>query len=245
VSVAAAANDRVLWVTGAGSGMGQACAVSAGASGRRVALSGRRADALAETARRIVDAGGPRPLQLPFDVRDADALTHAHDRIRSELGPVDELVCAAGLNSPQRTWADQTMDDFASVVDTNLMSVARTVDLVLGGMRGGGGTIVLVSSVSAWRLSPGAGVAYTASKRGLKALVETINAQEGGAGVRATLLLPGDVDSEFLRLRPSIPDESTRARMLTPDDIARTVRFVLDSPPRVCIDELVVTPTGF
>ncbi len=236
----------VLWVTGAGSGMGQASAVMAGASGRRVALSGRRADALAETARRIVDAGGPQPLQLPFDVRDAASLGEAHRRIVDELGPVDELVHAAGLNSPQRTWADQTMADFAAVVDTNLLSAARIVDLVLDGMRHtGNGTIVLVSSVSAWRLSPGAGVAYTASKRGLKALTETINAQEGRAGIRATLLLPGDVDSEFLRLRPAVPDDDTRARMLTADDIGRTIQFVLDSPPRVCIDELVVTPTGF
>jgi len=236
----------MLWVTGAGSGMGQAAAVAAGASGRRVALTGRRPDALAETARRIVDAGGPQPLQLPFDVRDGEALAEAHQRILDEFGHVDELVCAAGLNSPQRTWADQTMDDFAAVLETNLLAVARTVDLVLPGMRGsGGGTIVLVSSVSAWRLSPGAGVAYTASKRGLKALTETINAQEGGAGIRATLLLPGDVDSEFLQLRPSVPDDETRARMLTPDDIAHTIQFVLDCPPRVCIDELVITPTGF
>jgi len=239
-------DGRVLWVTGAGSGMGQASAVSAGASGRRVVLSGRRADALADTARRIVEAGGSEPLQLPLDVRDPAALAAAHDRIVDTFGAVDELVCAAGLNAPRRTWADQSMETFAAIVDTNLTAVARTADLVLPGMRASGfGTLVLISSISAWRLSPGAGVAYTAGKRGLKALTETINAQEGGHGIRATLLLPGDVDSEFLQLRPSAPDERTRARMLTAADIADTVRFVLECPPRVCIDELVITPTGF
>lgn len=238
--------DRVVWVTGAGSGMGQASAVQAGASGRRVALSGRRADALAETAHRIVDAGGQEPLVLPLDVTDATALAETHERIETEFGRVDELVLAAGLNAPRRTWADQTMTDFVQIVETNLVSVARTIDLVLPGMRETGhGTLVVVSSISAWRLSPGAGVAYTASKRGLKAVTETVNGQEGQHGIRATLLLPGDVDSEFLRLRPAQPDTATRARMLTPDDIARTVQFVLDSPPQLTIDEMVVSPTGF
>lgn len=241
-----ASTAPVAWVTGAGSGMGRAIAVRAGASGRRVVLSGRRADALEETARLVVDAGGPAPLVAPLDVRNRDALNAAHDRIRADVGPVEELVLSAGLNAPRRTWADQSMSDFATIVETNLTAAAHTIDLVLPGMRAArGGTIVVVSSVSAWRLSPGAGVAYTASKRGLKALTETLNGQEGRNGIRATLLLPGDVDSEFLRLRPSEPDEATRARMLSPGDIAHTVQFVLDAPPGMTIDELVVTPTGF
>ncbi|WP_261164619.1 SDR family oxidoreductase [Microbacterium sp. Marseille-Q6965] len=238
--------DRCTWVTGAGSGMGRASAVRAGASGRRVALSGRRVPSLEETAKRIVDAGGPAPLVLPLDVRDPDALAEAHARVRAEFGTVEALVLSAGLNAPARTWADQSMSDFAAIVETNLTSVARAIDLTLPGMRNaGGGTIVIVSSISAWRLSPGAGVAYTASKRGLKALTETLNGQEGRNGVRATLLLPGDVDSEFLRLRPVQPDEDSRARMLSPDDVARAVQFVLDAPPGVTIDELVISPTGF
>lgn len=237
---------KVLWVTGAGSGMGQASAIAAAAAGRTVALSGRRTEALATTAAHIVAAGGSTPLQVPLDVRDADALVAAHARIESELGSVDELVLAAGLNSPQRYWADQSMTTFAEIVDTNLVSAARAIDLVLPGMRAtGAGTIVAVSSIAAWRLSPAAGVAYTASKRGLKSLTETINAQEGTHGIRATLLLPGDVDSEFLAQRPQVPDEALRARMLSADDIARAVQFVLDSPQIVCIDELVISPTGF
>lgn len=238
--------ERVTWVTGAGSGMGRASAVRAASSGRRVALSGRRAEALEATARLIADAGGPRPLLVPLDVRDEAAMATAHERITAEWGRVDELVLAAGLNTPRRTWGDQSLGEFAAIVETNLLAVARLVDLVLPGMRDAGhGTIVAVSSISAWRLSPGAGVAYTASKRGLKAITETLNGQEGRHGIRATLLLPGDVDSEFLQLRPSVPDASTRARMLSADDIARTVQFVLDSPPHVTIDELVVSPTGF
>lgn len=244
--MSAATAGRCTWVTGAGSGMGRASAIRAAAAGRRVALSGRRAEALEDTARAIVEAGGPDPLVVPLDVRDPDALARAHGRVSAELGAVEAIVLSAGLNAPARTWADQSMPDFAAIVETNLTSVARAIDLVLPGMRAaGGGTVVVVSSISAWRLSPGAGVAYTASKRGLKALTETLNGQEGAHGIRATLLLPGDVDSEFLRLRPVQPDEGTRARMLSPDDVARAVQFVLDAPPGVTIDELVISPTGF
>jgi NADP-dependent 3-hydroxy acid dehydrogenase YdfG len=240
------ATTQVLWVTGAGSGMGRAIAVAAAAAGRTVALSGRRAEALAATAKLIVAAGGKTPLQLALDVRDADALAEAHAGIKTKLGTVNELVLAAGLNTPQRTWADQSMTTFAVIIETNLVSAARAIDLVLPGMRAtGGGTIVAISSIAAWRLSPAAGVAYTASKRGLKSLTESINGQEGAHGIRATLVLPGDVDSEFLAQRPEVPDAIVRARMLSAGDIARAVQFVLDSPSIVCIDELVISPTGF
>ncbi|GAA5150352.1 SDR family NAD(P)-dependent oxidoreductase [Microbacterium pseudoresistens] len=237
---------RVAWITGGGSGTGRAVAVRAAASGRAVAISGRRTEALEETSAQIVAAGGEAPLIVPLDVRDPEALAAAHSRVAAELGAVDDLVLAAGVNTPQRTWADQSITEFAAIVETNLTAAARAVDLVLPGMReSGGGTIVVVSSISAWRLSPGAGVAYTASKRGLKALTETLNGQEGRAGIRATLLLPGDIDSEFLRLRPEEPGEAERARMLTPDDVASTVQCVLDLPAHITVDELVVSPTGF
>ncbi|WP_051172358.1 SDR family oxidoreductase [Microbacterium indicum] len=235
---------RVLWVTGAGSGMGRASAVAAAASGWRVAVSGRRANAVAETATMIRDAGG-EALELAVDVTDEDALGEAHGRLVDTWGDVDGVVLAAGLNTPRRNWGDQSMTDFAAIVDTNLTSVARVVDLVLPGMRRSGrGDIVVVSSRSGWRFSPGAGVAYMSSKTALGALVASLNDQEGAHGVKACHLCPGDVDTDFLAMRPEVPGAQQRAQMLTADDIARTVRFVLDSPAHVRIDELAVSPIG-
>lgn len=235
--------DRVLWVTGAGSGMGRAAAVAAGSQGWRVALSGRRADRLEETAGLVDDAGGSS-LVLPSDTRDVDAIGRGHAAIAARWGRVTDLVLSAGLNIPARYWRDQSMADFTAVVATNLTGVAAMVDAVLPDLREGGGQVVVVSSYAAWRFSPHSGVAYAASKTALMSLCATLNEQEATSGVRACHLCPGDVDSDFLALRPNVPDEDARARMLTPEDVARAVLFVLQSPPHVRIDELVISPVS-
>ncbi|HEY5978518.1 MAG TPA: SDR family NAD(P)-dependent oxidoreductase [Microlunatus sp.] len=234
-------DPRVLWVTGAGSGMGRAAAVAA-APGRRVALSGRREAALAKTAA-LVDSAGGETLVLPFDARDGAAVATAHARIVATWGGVDDLVLSAGLNTPRRTWADQSLSDVEDVIATNLTAVARGVDAVLPDLRRrGGGQVVVISSYSAWRFTPYAGVAYSASKAALAALCQTLNAQEAEYGVRACHLCPGDVDTDFLEHRPVVPGAESRAVMLTPEDVGRAVLFVLASPAHVRIDELVISP---
>ncbi len=235
--------SRVVWVTGAGSGMGRASAVAA-ANGRRIALSGRREEALVETAR-LVGAAGGEALVLPLDARDGEALASAHARIREQWGGVDDLVLSAGLNAPKRLWANQSMVEFESIVATNLTAVVRVVDLVLPDLRErGGGQVVVISSYSAWRYSPIAGVAYSASKTALTSVCQMLNSQEAAHGVRACHLCPGDVATDFLKLRPTVPGEEARAVMLQPDDIGRAVAFVLDSPAHVRIDELVISPVS-
>lgn len=237
------AEPRVLWVTGAGSGMGRAAALAA-SPGRRIALSGRRPEPLAETAALVEQAGG-EALVLPLDARDPAAVAGAHVRIRERWGGVDDLVLSAGLNTPQRTWADQSMSDLEAVIATNLTAVARVVDVVLPDLRRrDGGQVVVVSSYSAWRFTPYAGVAYSASKSALAALCQTLNAQEAAHGVRACHLCPGDVNTDFLRLRPVVPGKKSRAGMLSPEDVGRAVLFVLGSPAHVRIDELVISPVS-
>lgn len=234
---------RVVWVSGAGSGMGRAAAVAV-AGGRRVALSGRRPEPLAETAALVREAGG-EALPLPLDARDGDAVTAARQRIGELWGGVDDLVLSAGLNAPRRTWADQSMAELEAVIATNLTGVARMVDAALPDLRSrGGGQVVVISSYAGWRFSPYAGVAYSASKSALASLCQTLNAQEAGSGVRACHLCPGDVDTDFLRLRPHVPGAEARAVMLTPADVGRAVAFVLDSPAHVRIDELVISPVS-
>jgi NADP-dependent 3-hydroxy acid dehydrogenase YdfG len=233
---------RTVWTTGAGSGMGRATALAAARSGWRVALSGRRPEALEAVAAEIAGLGG-EALVVPLDVTDRAAVRAAADRIAAELGPVDAVVLSAGLNAPRRYWRDQDLDEFAAITATNLLGPVAVVDAVLPGMRERGtGTVVFISSYSGWRFSPDAGAAYSASKTALGPLTQTLNAQENRHGIRACHLCPGDVDSDFLSRRPVVPGDDDRAVMLTPDDIARTVLFVLESPPHVVIDELVVSP---
>jgi NADP-dependent 3-hydroxy acid dehydrogenase YdfG len=234
---------RTVWITGAGSGMGRATALRAARSGWAVALSGRRQMQLEQLAAEIRDAGGTA-LVAPLDVQDRDAVRETARHIAAELGGIDALVLAAGLNAPQRRWDDQDLAEFDAIVATNLTAVASTVDAALPHMRERGGQVVVISSYAGWSFQPGAGVAYSASKTALGSLVRTLNQQEAAHGVRACHLCPGDVATDFLDQRPSVPDAAARARMLSAEDVARTACFVLDSPAHVRIDELVVSPVS-
>lgn len=240
---AAPEGRRTAWITGAGSGMGRATALRAARSGWTVALSGRRREVLEELAAEIREQGGSA-LVAPLDVQDREAVREAAERVAGELGGIDALVLAAGLNAPRRRWEDQDLTEFDAIVATNLTAVASTVDAALPRLRERGGQVVVISSYAGWSFQPGAGVAYSASKTALGSLVLTLNQQEAAHGVRACHLCPGDVATDFLDQRPSVPDAEARARMLTAEDIARTACFVLDSPVHVRIDELVVSPVS-
>jgi NADP-dependent 3-hydroxy acid dehydrogenase YdfG len=237
-------NDaRVLWITGGGSGMGAASARAAARDGWTVVLSGRRADRLAAVATEIRDDGGTADV-LPLDANDPEAVAATRDTLLAQYGRLDGLVLAAGLNSPQRRWDDQSLPDFRAIVDTNLTAVVTVVDAALPALRESGGIVVVVSSYAGWSFQPGAGVAYSASKTALGSVVRTLNQQEAGHGVRATHLCPGDVATDFLDQRPSVPDAAARAVMLQPEDIARSVSFVLEAPSYMRVDELVVSPVS-
>ena len=234
---------KVLWTTGGGSGLGAASAVAAARDGWTVVLSGRRPDRLEEVADTVRAAGGSAEV-LPLDVTDADAVTAARDRVLERHGRIDGLVLAAGLNTPARRWADQSLADVRAVLDTNTTAVVTVVDAALPALRASGGVVVVVSSYAGWSFQPGAGVAYSASKTALGSIVRTLNQQEAEHGVRATHLCPGDVATDFLDQRPEVPDAAARQRMLQPEDVGRTVAFVLGAPGHVRIDELVLSPVS-
>src|SRR5699024_8725763 len=226
---------RTVWVTGAGPGMGRASALAA-------APEGRRAQRLEEVAAQIRADGGTA-LVVPLDVTDRDAVRSAAGRIEAELGDIEALVLSAGLNAPRRSWRDQDLDEFAAITETNLLAPVAVIDAALPGMRErGAGTVVLISSYAAWRFSPDAGTAYSASKTALGPLASMLNAQENRHGIRACRLCPGDVDSDVLDQRPVGPGAADRAVMLIPEDVGRAVSFVLTSPAHVVVDELVISP---
>lgn len=234
---------KVLWVTGGGSGTGAASALAAARDGWTVALSGRRRDRLEQVADAVRSAGGTADV-LPLDVTDPDAVAAARDQVLDRQGRIDGLVLAAGLNTPARRWDDQSLAEVRAVLDTNTTAVVAVVDAALPALRASGGVVVVVSSYAGWSFQPGAGVAYSASKTALGLIVRTLNQQEAEHGVRATHLCPGDVATDFLDQRPQVPDAAARQQMLQPDDLGRTVAFVLGSPAHVRIDELVLSPVS-
>lgn len=231
---------RVAWVVGGGSGIGAGTAHALAELGIAVAVSGRRADRLDE-----VVAGLDHPgLAVVADVTDGESLRSAHQRVREQLGEVDVLVYCAGTNVTQRFWHNSDAEALAGVIDTNLNGAIRAVQLVIGSMRERqDGLILLVSSWAGWRFAPGVGVGYSASKTALATVAETINAQERLNGVRATHLCPGEVKTEILYTRPVVPSEAEQALMLTPQDVGNAAAWITQLPSRVCINELVITPT--
>ncbi|QSB23900.1 SDR family oxidoreductase [Curtobacterium sp. 24E2] len=236
-------DQRVLWVTGGGSGMGAASAEAAARDGWTVVLSGRRVERLEQVAATITAAGGTAEV-LPLDAADPAAVASARDTVLERFGRLDAVVLAAGLNAPRRRWDDQSLPDFRAIVDTNLTAVVTVVDAALPALRESGGVVVVVSSYAGWSFQPGAGVAYSASKTALGSVVRSLNQQEAHHGVRATHLCPGDVATDFLDQRPSVPDAAARSVMLQPEDIARAVSFVLEAPAYMRVDELVVSPVS-
>jgi NADP-dependent 3-hydroxy acid dehydrogenase YdfG len=106
------------------------------------------------------------------------------------------------------------------------------------------GLIVVISSWAGWRFAPAVGAAYSTSKTALGALVETVNAQERLNGIRATHLCPGEVKTEILKTRPIVPTEAEQELMLVPSDVGELVRYIAESPSRVCFNEVVITPTS-
>lgn len=234
-------DGRIAWVSGAGSGIGRAAALQLAAQGCKVGLMGRRPEPLRELEQEIQQSGGSA-LAVPVDVRDAQAVSLAVEQLQ-RLGEVTDVVLAAGLNNPRRYWRDQDPEIVASIVSTNILGCSNLIQHALPTMRAARrGTVTIISSYSGWRFSPDAGVAYSASKRALLAFSESLNHQEGPHGIRACTICPGDVDSDFLDLRPNVPGREERTHMLSPADVGRAVVYVVTQPDHVCVDELVISP---
>jgi NADP-dependent 3-hydroxy acid dehydrogenase YdfG len=238
-----ALKGRVAWVTGGGSGIGQAAAIELAKGGATVVVSGRRAAALAETQDLIGRAGGKSDAEA-LDIGERDAAGAAAKAIVSRHGRVDILVNCAGVNIPKRFLKDLAATDWDRVVQSNLNGALYCTLAVLPPMRERrDGLVIHVGSWFARYPAYIGGAAYNASKQALTALVHQINLEEGMHGIRACVIHPGETVTPMQRARPKPPAPEDQARMLKMEDLGRVVRFVAESPPHVCVNEIVVSPT--
>jgi NADP-dependent 3-hydroxy acid dehydrogenase YdfG len=235
-----ALQDRKVWITGAGSGIGRAIAIVFAEAGARVALTGRRVDALSETASRIGEAA----MVVPADVSDPEQVTKAHESISEAWGAVDVLVNNAGRNSSRRHWRQLTVPEMSSMLDVNLKAAFLCSMAVLPAMRARkAGTLIHVGSMSATMVFPTAGASYAAAKSGVRQMSAHINAEEGIHGIRSICIHPGEVVTEILAARPNPPTAEDQALMLQADDIATVALFAAGLPARVTISDITVVPT--
>ena len=238
-----ALKGKIAWVTGGGSGIGQAAAVELAKGGARVVVSGRRTEALADTRRLIEQAGGQADAEA-VDVTDRDAVERAAKAILSRHGEVDILVCCAGVNIPKRFLKDLVASEWDRVVAGNLDSALYCALAVLPSMRTRrDGVMIIIGSFFARYQGYVGGAAYNAAKQALNGLTHQINIEEGMHGIRACVIHPGETVTPMQRARPKPPTAEDQARMLRMEDLGRVVRFVAESPAHVCMNEIVVTPT--
>lgn len=218
-------DGHVVWITGASSGIGRALAEVFAAEGADVAVSARRADRLAETARRV-EAAGRRALTVPCDVTDEAAVEQAVRQVVEHFGRLDVAVANAGFGvtgSLERI----TAAEWRRQLDVNVVGLAVTARHALPHLRATRGRLALVGSVAAFVPLPGSG-AYAASKAAVHAIGQTLAAELHGTGVSCTTLHPGFVVSDIARVdnegvfHEGRPDPRP-ARLMWPTDRAARV----------------------
>ena len=234
---------RVAWVTGGGSGIGEAGAEALAADGFAVVISGRRRNALDSVVAKITASGGSAEA-ITLDVGKAADVAAAAQQILTTHGRIDLLVNSAGINVPKRSWAEIEIEGWDRVVEINLNGVLYCMRAVLPAMRAQkDGIIINVASWAGRHVSKMTGPAYSATKHALLALTHSFNMDECVNGLRACCLSPGEVATPILKLRPVVPSEEQQARMLQPEDLGRTIAFVASMPARVCVNEILISPT--
>lgn len=228
--------SAVAVVSGAGSGIGREIALALARRGRRLALIGRRTAPLSA----VLEQAGVPGLVFELDVRDAAGLESAAARVERELGPVEEIVPAAGVASVA-PFLGSPAAQFDAVLATNLSGAANLVRAFLPAMRERGrGAVVALLSVASRRAFPGWS-AYCASKHGLLGLIEVLREELAGTGVRVIAITPGATASP---LWDGLPGAWDRARMMPAAEVARAVLWALDAAPGVAVEEIRLRPSG-
>jgi clavulanate-9-aldehyde reducatase len=244
--MAGALEGRVAVVTGASSGIGEATVRALSGAGASVALGARRTDRLQALADSL---DGPA-LVRALDVSDEEQTRAFVEAAAEELGGLHILVNNAGvmLLGPV---ADADTEEWRRMITVNLLGLLYCTHAALPLIeRSGGGDIVNVSSVAGRRADAGAAV-YNMTKFGVHAFSEALRQEALHAGIRVTTVAPGFVDTELQghNTNPLVRRATERAReqigeVLRADDIAEAILHAVTRPPHVCVNEVVVRPTG-
>jgi NADP-dependent 3-hydroxy acid dehydrogenase YdfG len=239
-------DGKVVAITGASSGIGEATALLLAERGAKLVLGARNPDVLDAVAARLTATGGDAIAKVT-DVSCREDLTEFVALAAETYGQLDVLVSNAGI-MPVSQFDELRVDDWEAMVDVNLKGVLFGIAAALPVFRRQGfGHFVNIASTAAFRVTPGQSV-YAGTKLAVRAISEGLR-QEAGENLRVTIVSPGMTLTNFAE---SITDEAARAELerrrddiaMPPNAVARAIAFAIDQPADIDIGEVVVRPTA-
>ena len=238
---------KIVFITGASSGIGAATALAFAAEGARLLLAARRAPKLAAVAAAALKHGAAAVHSVSLDVRDRRAVQDAIDTLPEDWAAIDILVNNAGLSRGLDKLYVGKIEDWEEMIDTNvkgLLYVSRAV--VPGMVVRGRGHVVNLGSTAGELTYPG-GAVYCASKAAERAINDGLRQDLLGTPVRVTTVDPGMVETDFSLVR--FHGDTERAakvyngiQPLTPEDVAEVIVWAVNRPPHVNIARVLLTP---
>jgi len=240
-------DGKIVFITGASSGIGAATALACAAQGARLLLAARRADRLAEVASLALQRGAPAVHSMSLDVRDCAAVQTAIGALPPEWAPIDILVNNAGLSRGLEKLYTGAIDDWEEMIDTNvkgLLYVSRAV--VPGMVERGRGHVVNLGSTAGEMTYPN-GAVYCGTKAAERSINDGLRQDLLGTAVRVTTVDPGMVETEFTIVRFHGDTERATSfykgiQPLTPEDVADAILWAVTRPPHVNVARVLLTP---
>ncbi|MDX5985873.1 SDR family NAD(P)-dependent oxidoreductase [Sphingomonas echinoides] len=235
---------RTAFITGGTAGIGEAAVRAFVAAGWRVVTTGRRADRLAALAESL----GGAVHTLAFDIRDGAALDAALASLPADFAEIDLLINNAGLALGTAPAQEASLDDWQTMIDTNVSALVSITRKLLPGLVARKGAIINLSSVAATYPYSGGNV-YAATKAFVRQFSLGLRADLHGKGVRVTSIEPGMVETEFTVVRTGGNQAASDAlyggvNPMTGDDIAETMLWVAQLPPHLNINRLELMPVN-
>ncbi len=244
-----ALRDKIVFITGASSGIGRSAAKAFAREGARILLCARRGERLQALAGELKKDFGIPVHAFILDVRDQPAVAGAIAGLPAEWAAIDVLVNNAGLSRGLDKLHEGLLSDWEEMIDTNVKGLLYVSRAVIPGMVARGrGHVINIGSIAGHEVYPGGNV-YCATKFAVNALSRGLRMDLVATPVRVSTVDPGMVETEFSLVRFHGDEERAGGvykgiQALTPDDVAEAVVFCATRPPHVSIAEMIVMPTA-
>jgi serine 3-dehydrogenase len=240
--------DQIVLITGASSGIGEACARAFAQAGAKLILVARRQERLEQLAEQLSQEHGCPLHLIPLDVCDRVAVQSALDNLSTSWSAVDILINNAGLSRGLDKVHEASIQDWEEMIDTNIKGLLYVTRALLPGMVSRSrGHVINLGSLAGHQTYPGGSV-YCATKAAVKSISEGLKQDLLGTPIRVTSVDPGMVETDFSNVR--FHGDTERAKKvyqgvtpLTPDDVADVIFFCATRSPHVNINEVILMPT--